>query len=80
MYAVRRYLYFSWDEWEALPDWQRWAYDQALQEAQPWARQSEAIDPKAKKKGQQSGGQGESFDATAGADQWAQHGAKVNNG
>lgn len=76
MYAVRRYLFFSWDEWEALPWWQKRAYREALEEAQPWARESEAINPKARQRAA-AGAAGETIDATASAEDLAKHGVKV---
>ena len=36
MYLVRRYLYFGWDEWEALPGYQQRAYVAQLEKAKPW--------------------------------------------
>ena len=36
MYLVRRYLYFSWDEWENLPGYQQQAYVRVLKKAKPW--------------------------------------------
>lgn len=36
MYMVRRYLYFSWDEWERLPGYQQRAYVEQLEKAKPW--------------------------------------------
>lgn len=77
MYAVRRYLYFSWSEWEALPWWQQKAYTWALQEAQPWARQSEAIDPKNKRSGAAAA---DPLDATASPDALKRHGIQVETG
>lgn len=80
MYAVRRYLYFSWEEWEQLRWWQKRAYKEALEEAQPWARESEAISPEARKRNQAAAAAGGQLDATAGVDELARAGVRVENG
>jgi len=79
MYAVRRYLGFSWDEWTALPWWQSRAYREMLEEAQPWARESEAISPEARKRNQAANAVGAQLDATATAEDMVRHGVRVEN-
>lgn len=58
MYLVRRYLYFSWEEWERLPGYQQKAYTDMLQKAKPWTTDGGDADDK----GRGSGGGGRSVD------------------